>query len=455
MMPIISARRGLCAVRRDLAPWIARLRLRAVEKQKRRLEMEVDQRTLQLELSRDEEHRAREQAEKASLAKSEFMANISHELRTPMNAIIGFTDLTLTTELQRLQREYLDNVHRSGYNLLGIINDILDFSKIEAGKLAIENRAFNLCQLVEETVESLAIKAFEKRLELIFETDPSLPMQLLGDPGRIQQIVMNLLGNAIKFTPKGEVVVSLKKGAIIQHRDGRKVQPVVLAVRDTGIGIPKEKLERIFESFTQADTSTTRRYGGTGLGLTIARNLAEMMEGSLDVHSEPGKGSVFSLTLALEIIDDIPTVRAIHRSVLKSVLIVDDNATNCRLLESIFTYMGVACTICTDGMQALKILAAEGGKRFDLIITDHQMPVMDGITLVEKIKQSLKGMPQPFILMLSSLDKGMCQEDAERAGIDLFLSKPVKLQELNTILQSIFGSAQEETPAAVAEAGDP
>ena len=431
---------------------IFRLRLRAVETQKKKLEKEVGQRTLQLALSRDVERRAREQAEKASRAKSEFMANISHELRTPMNAIIGFTDLTLTTDLHHPQREYLENVHRSGYNLLGIINDILDYSKIEAGKLAIENRAFNLCQLVEETADSLAIKAFEKKLELICTTDPSLPVQVLGDPGRIQQVLMNLLGNAIKFTAKGEVVVSLKKDGVIKVSNGRKVQPVVLTVQDTGIGVPKEKLERIFESFTQADTSTTRRYGGTGLGLTIARNLAEMMEGSLEVQSEPGKGSSFTLKLTLEVVDEMSAIPVVSRPVLKRVLVVDDNSTNCRLLESIFRYLDVDCTTCDGGPQALNILAATAdNESFDLIITDHQMPVMDGITLVGKIKESLTGRPQPFILMLSSLDKGMCLEDAARAGIDLFLSKPVKLHELNGILQSIFGSARDEMPETPAQ----
>jgi signal transduction histidine kinase/CheY-like chemotaxis protein/ligand-binding sensor domain-containing protein len=430
---------------------IFRLRLRAVEIQKRKLEKEVDHRTHELALSRDEERQAREEAEKASRAKSEFMANISHELRTPMNAIIGFTDLTLTTDLQRPQREYLQNVHRSGYNLLGIINDILDYAKIEAGKLTVENRQFNLHQLVEETVDSLAIKAFEKKLELICTTDPSLPVQVVGDAGRIQQILMNLLGNAIKFTAKGEVVVSLKKGGDGQVSDGRKFQPVELTVQDTGIGIPAEQLDRIFESFTQADTSTTRRYGGTGLGLTIARNLAEIMEGSLKVQSEPGKGSSFTLLLALEVIDEISAAPAVSRPTLQRVLVVDDNVTNSQLLESIFQYMGVSCSIANGPMEALDILGITAeNEPFDLIITDHQMPVMDGITLVGKIKQSLNNRPQPFILMLSSLDKGLFLEDAERAGIDLFLNKPVKLHELNNILQSIFGTTRDvilEEPA--------
>ena len=430
---------------------IIRLRLNAVRKQQKKLETEVDNRTQELALSRDEERRAREHAEEASRAKSEFMANISHELRTPMNAIIGFTDLTLTTDLHRPQREYLENVHRSGYNLLGIINDILDYSKIEAGKLTIENRAFNLSQMVEETVDSLAIKAFEKKLELICKIDPSLPIRVLGDPGRIQQVLMNLLGNAIKFTAVGEVVVSLDSGGGLPG-EGRKTLEIVLTVRDTGIGIPKEKLERIFESFTQADTSTTRRYGGTGLGLTISRNLAEMMQGSLEVQSQPGKGSSFTLRLTLEIIDELSPVAALPRPMLRRVLVVDDNITNCRLLESIFHHMEVSCTVCHGGAQALNILADKADdEAFDLIITDHQMPLMDGITLVGKIKQSLSNRSQPFILMLSSVDKGMCLEDAEQAGIDLFLNKPVKLHELNAILQSVFGSTGHEMPDAPAQ----
>ncbi|HEY6900027.1 MAG TPA: response regulator, partial [Puia sp.] len=397
---------------------------------------------------------AKEAAEQASRAKSEFLANMSHELRTPMNAIIGFTDLVLTTDLPSPQREYIENVHRSAYSLLGIINDILDYSKMEAGKLFLDYAPFRPAQLVEEIVDMLAIKAFEKNIELIAEIDPRLPHQLVGDAPRIKQIVDNLLGNAIKFTGEGEILVSAKREGEVFTENEKKYQQVAIAVSDTGIGIPEEKLAQIFESFTQADASTTRKYGGTGLGLTISKNLAEMMEGTLQVRSEPGKGSTFTLRLTLEIVQE-SALSVVPRTSLTRVLVVDDNATNCKLMQGIFEYLQIDCTICTSGLDALLVLvkALNENRLFDLIITDHQMPVMDGITLVKEIKRVLKDHDQPFILMLSSLEKNMYQHDAEEIGIDVFLSKPVKLQELSSILSSVFGNADLPAGRPAAEKG--
>jgi len=396
--------------------------------------------TLGSALDRIQMEQQRNNAEAASTAKSEFMANMSHELRTPMNGIIGFTDLVLNTDLQDSQREYLQNVNKSAYNLLGIINDILDFSKIEAGKLIIDHTAFRLDELIESTIDILSLKAQEKNLELICNIAPDLPAQFHGDQMRIRQILVNLIGNAIKFTPTGEIFVDVSAGSVIREVQEKKWLDITMSVKDTGIGIAPDKINTIFESFTQADNSTTRRFGGSGLGLTISRSLAELMGGSLQVDSDYGKGSTFTLKLSLEIADEHTRIEFIPKGNLRKVLVVDDNLTNCRLMESFLGHLHIPCMVCNSGSEALELIkiAAKNKEPFDLVITDNQMPGMDGITLAQEINKLMHDGVQPFILMLSSLERNQCQPRAESAGIDKFLSKPVKLTELVDLIATHF-----------------
>ena len=440
---------------------IHRFRLRNIESQKKLLEQQVKERTRQLDLSIGEERKARREAEIANETKGEFMANMSHELRTPMNAIIGFTDLVLTTDLQRSQREYLQNVKRSGYNLLALINAILDYAKIEAGKLFIDNTVFHLRHLVEETVDMLAIKAFERDLEIIVEIDPDLPEEVLGDPARIRQILVNLVGNAIKFTEKGEIVVSVFSRESARAGENIRYRQVCISVKDTGIGIPEEKIGKVFDSFTQADSSTTRKYGGTGLGLTISKNLAEMIGGSLEVISRVGEGSLFTLCLPPEMTPEKPAekspgkpsektpedareqvpIYSLPGSPLQRILIVDDNHSNGRMMAAIINRLHMDGAVCTNVAEALQIVEGtkDGQLPFDLVIADSNMPDIDGVTLARRINCIRKGRPLPFVLMLSPLDNNTVRKAAEQAGIDRFLSKPVKSDELKQLVFSIFG----------------
>lgn len=269
---------------------------------------------------------------------------------------------------------------------------------------------------------------------------------------RIRQVLVNLLGNAIKFTKEGEIFIAVRKTSDLFYRDDKKYQGFSIMVKDTGIGIPKDKLKKIFESFTQADSSTTRKYGGTGLGLTISKSLAELMDGDLQVESELGSGSTFRLHLTLEVANEQSSLVHLTKPLLKKVLVVDDNATNRQLMKGIFDYWHIHCDTVNNGYDALRRIsqAEKEHKPFDLIITDHRMPEMDGIMLVKEITNSHKAKNQPFILMLSSLERSLYQHEAEKSGINKFLSKPVKLHELNSTLLSIFENSRlnhEQYPA--------